>query len=67
MQSLNAGRVQSSLKHAVCVFSLLQAVWGESLLHNPLSRAMLNVSNTATLYLASVVLTLAIIINLLGW
>ncbi|GAB4822678.1 hypothetical protein N2152v2_009724 [Parachlorella kessleri] len=48
------------------VVRLLRAVWGESLLHNPLSKAMLNLSNTATLYLASVVLTLAIIINLLG-
>jgi hypothetical protein len=45
----------------------LQAVWGESLLHNPLSRAVLSVSNTATLYLTTVIITLAILVNLLGW
>lgn len=42
-------------------------VWGASLLHNPVSRTILTWSNTATLYILTVLLTLAILVNLLGW
>lgn len=53
--------------HLLTASGVMQLVWGVGLLYNPLSRAVLSMSNTATLHLVSVLFTLALLINLLGW
>lgn len=48
------------------VARLLRAVWGASLLANPMSRALFQMVNTATLYLVSILFVLLVFLNLLG-
>jgi hypothetical protein len=48
--------------------AMVQMVWGSSeLMYNPLTRTFLTYYNTVTVYISTLVLMLAVLVNLLGW
>ncbi len=50
------------------MLQMVQMVLGSSeLLHNPLTRAVLAYYNTVTVYIFTLLLMLAVLVNLLGW